>query len=218
MGTAIESLLLFITIGITWTLMAEGFFGATLMAFNVLFAGLIAFSCYEPLAKYLVEQAPDYAGFFDLISLCGIFLVTLVAFRIITGLIAKREVRFPPLLNHLGRVNMGALGATMTMGFLLCALATAPATKLLFGSIDAEDKPPMGSSFNHRWLNLVRASTGKAFARYEPNPREFDPSGTWLMEHQMARPYGAAQKEISAPRAAAPPGAPGASAIPVPGK
>ena len=190
--------------------MAEGFFGATLMAFNILFSGLIAFSCYEPLAKYLIEQAPDYAGFFDVLSLSGIFLISLVTFRIITGLIAKREVRFPPILNHLGRINMGALAATMTMGFLLCALATAPATKLLFGTIDAEDKPPMGASFNHRWLNLVRGTTRGAFARNEPDPREFDPTGTWLIDHQRARPYGRAEKEGSAPAPAAP-GAPGAA-------
>ena len=40
----------------TYALTSEGLWGAALMFFNVLFAGIIAFNFYEPLAALLVEQ------------------------------------------------------------------------------------------------------------------------------------------------------------------
>ena len=40
----------------TYALTSEGLWGAALMFFNVLFAGLIAFNFYEPLAELLVAN------------------------------------------------------------------------------------------------------------------------------------------------------------------
>ena len=36
--------------------MSEGLWGAALMFFNILFAGVIAFNFYEPLARLITEQ------------------------------------------------------------------------------------------------------------------------------------------------------------------
>ena len=62
-------------LGLTYALTSEGLWGAALMFFNVLFAGMIAFNFYEPLAKLLARHVPASArGFADTLCLHGALL------------------------------------------------------------------------------------------------------------------------------------------------
>ena len=130
MEIAINLALVGLILGMTWALMSEGLWGAALMFFNVLFATLVAFNFYEPLAQLIVENAGDWAtGFADTFCLTVLFLITLVILRITTESIGPAMVRFPTPVFHIGRIAFGLAGAVLTTAFLLVAFETAPVEK-----------------------------------------------------------------------------------------
>ena len=55
---------------------SEGLWGAALMFFNVLFAAMIAFNFYEPLAK-LIDSTGIGWGFSDTLCMLGLFCIAL---------------------------------------------------------------------------------------------------------------------------------------------
>lgn len=212
----------------TYALMSEGLWGAALMFFNVLFASLIAFNFYEPLAG-LVAGFGDWAtGYADTFCLLVLFIVVLVILRITTESIAPAMVRFPTPLYHLGRVVFGFAGSVLTISFLLLTFHTSPVHKKIFGVIDYKYGPPFKQALDLNWLAFFQHTSGVVFALREPetnqdpyneysDARVFDPHGRWLIDHQNARPYGTetvpeAPTDASAGGGAAPAGnAPGNS-------
>ena len=120
-------------LGMTYALMSEGLWGSALMFFNVLFAGIIAFNFYEPLAAMLATNVEFISGFADTLCLMALFIVALVMFRLTTETIAPAMVRFPPPVYHVGRIFFGLAGSLVTMAILLVAFETAPVHKKVFG-------------------------------------------------------------------------------------
>ncbi|MFO0960114.1 MAG: CvpA family protein [Isosphaeraceae bacterium] len=201
----IDIVLLVLTLGMTYALLSEGLWGAALMFFNVLFAGLITFNFYEPLAAVIAENATFMADYADMVCILAIFGITLLALRLTTDSIAPGMVRFPSALYWLGGLLFGLAASAMTMGILLLALHAAPVHKKMFGKIDYRSSPPFGLGLDHKWLAFFQQSSGVPFARYSeeypPDPFRhfgggtaglnlFDPRGDWLIKHQEARPYG----------------------------
>src|SRR4051794_7900955 len=82
-------------LGMTYALTSEGLWGAALMFFNVLFAGLIAFNFYEPLATLLDENVSTFYGMSEALSLLGLFIVGVFLLRLTTETLAPAMVRFP---------------------------------------------------------------------------------------------------------------------------
>src|SRR4051812_1048399 len=104
MGVVVDLMIVGLILGMTYALMSEGAWGAALMFFNVLFAGLIAFNFYEPLATLLAGQVSAMAAWADMLCLMLLFVISLVILRIITESIAPAMVRFPTPIFHIGRV------------------------------------------------------------------------------------------------------------------
>jgi len=185
--------------GMTWALMSEGAWGAALMFFNVMFAGIIALNFYETVAK-LIDSTGINWGFSDTLSLMGLFIVALVMLRLTTETLAPAMVRFPTPIYHLGRVLFGAAASAMTIGFLLLCFEVAPVHKKVFGVIDYKTRPPFGLALDRRWLGFFQYTTGLVFASRGTGSRDpfreygdakvFDPKAEWLLRHQEARPYG----------------------------
>ena len=117
-----------VILGLTYALTSEGLWGAALMFFNVLFAGMIAFNFYEPLAA-LLDKAGIGWGFSDTLCLLALFIVTLVALRLTTETLAPAMVRFPMPIYHAGRLIFGLAGACVTVAILLVAFECAPCTR-----------------------------------------------------------------------------------------
>src|SRR5689334_14912295 len=124
MDFAVNGGIALLILGITYALSSEGLWGAALMFFNLLFAGLIAFNFYEPLAALLAENVSQVAAFADMLCLLGIFIVSLVILRLTTETIAPTMVRFPMPLYHLGRFVFAVGGAVLTISILLLAFYT----------------------------------------------------------------------------------------------
>ncbi len=209
MSTAVDLGIIVFILGITYAIVSEGLWGAALIFFNVLFSVLIALNFYEPLAALLATNVSALASFADLISLGGIWIVSLVLFKLLTENMAPTLVRFPPLVLQIGRLVFGLAGGTLTVGFVLLLFNVAPVQKKLFNVVGYDHKPPFGMALDRKLLGLMQYTSGSTFPNYGAsrsdtdygNARIFDPTGSWLIDHQNARPFG----EGSVPAAEAPP-------------
>jgi len=184
---------------LTYVLMSEGLWGAALMCFNILFASLIAFNFYEALASLIAQNAGSWSHpWADMVSLMGLFLVSVTLLRLTTDSLGSIMVRFPTPLYHLGRITFGLIGATITTAVLLLALNCAPVHKKLFGVLGYDAKPPFGMAIDRRFLAGFQYATGYTFSRggnaiEDPefgDAHVFDPAGRWLIDHEQARPFG----------------------------
>jgi hypothetical protein len=202
MDAIVNLIIVGLILGLTYALTSEGLWGAALMFFNVLFAGMIAFNFYEPLAGVLDRTGINW-GFSECLCLLVLFGVSIVALRLTTESLAPAMVRFPTPLYHAGRLLFGLAGACVTMAIIILAFDTAPVHKKLFNAIGHDSRPPFGAALDHHWLGFFQHETGSVFVQYNkgrPDPFRtygqghainlFDPRGEWLITHQNARPYG----------------------------
>jgi hypothetical protein len=189
-----------IILGMTYALISEGLWGAALMFFNILFAGIIAFNFYEPLAALLASNVEFFAGFADTLCMLGLFLVALTLLRLTTETLAPTMVRFPKMVYHAGRIFFAVLASMTLMAIILLSFEAAPVHKKVFGVIDYQTKVPFGLGLDRQWLGFFQHTTGQVFADYRSEKRDpfrqygnakvFDPRAEWLLFHQEARPYG----------------------------
>jgi hypothetical protein len=202
METLYSLLIVGIILGLAYALTSEGLWGAALMFFNVVFAGMIAFNFYEPLAVMLDRTGINW-GFSDTLCLLVLFGVSVVALRLITESLAPAMVRFPIPIYHAGRLVFGLAGAAVTVAIILLGFECAPVHKKLFKAYTYDSKPPFGLGLDHQWLGFFQHATGNVFIQYNRGNSDpfhhfgqghrlnlFDPRGEWLIDHQNARPYG----------------------------
>jgi len=195
----IDIVLSALVLGMTYALMSEGLWGSALMFFNVLFSAVIALNFYEPLAQLIATNASFLSGFADTLTLTGLFIVSLVLFRVITETLAPAMVRFPTAVYQIGRLGFALAGSVVTIGFIVLAFHTAPVHKKVFGVVDYQYAPPFKLGFDRNLLGFFQWTTGAIFtnastsrdphAQYG-NARVFDPRAEWLLDHQDNRPYG----------------------------
>ena len=204
MSAVIDLCVFGLTAGITYALMSEGLWGAALQFFNVLFASLIAFNFYEPVAQLIINNVSNatVGSFADSVSMMLLFIVALLLLRLATESLSPSMVRFPTPVYHIGRVVFGVGGAVIMMAMLLLGFQASPVQKKMLGTWDYNHKPILGGErFDRDYLAFFQYTTGYTFARNgkgDPDPaREFpnrpllfDPRGEWLLVHQLARPYG----------------------------
>jgi uncharacterized membrane protein YgcG len=202
METIINLIIVGLILGLTYALTSEGLWGAALMFFNVVFAGMIAFNFYEPLAQML-EKAGLTWGFNECLCLLVLFGVSVVALRLATETVAPAMVRFPMPIYHAGRLVFGLAGACVTIAIIILAFDTAPVHKKVFKAFTYDSHPPFGAGLDHHWLGFFQHETGAVFVQFNKGKRDpygsygnghainlFDPKGEWLINHQNWRPYG----------------------------
>ncbi len=202
MKLLIDFIILFLALGMAYALVSEGLWGAALMFFNVLFAAMIAFNFYEPLARLLDSTGINW-GFSDTLCMLGLFCVALVVLRMTTETIAPAMVRFPMPVYHAGRIIFGLAGGAVTTAVIVLAFHAAPVHKKIFNAVDYKSKPPFGLGLDHLWLGFFQYETGAVFSNTgygRPDPYRtygqggrvnvFDPRAVWLLDHYDARPYG----------------------------
>ena len=126
MNLLINFIVAFLALGLMYVLTSEGLWGSALMFFNVLFAAMVAFNFYEPLAR-LIDSTQINWGFSDTLCLLGLFCIALVILRMITETIAPVMVRFPVAVYHAGRLVFGLAGAGVAMAVIILAFHCAGA-------------------------------------------------------------------------------------------
>jgi hypothetical protein len=229
MEKAVDIGMVLLILGMTYALMSEGLWGSALMFFNVLFAGIIAFNFYEPLAALIASNVGFLSGFADTLSLLGIFIVAVTALRLTTETLAPQMVRFPNLVYQIGRIVFSFAASVVLVAIVLLAFETAPVHKKVLFVVDYKYAPPFGLGLDREWLGFFQYTTGAIFADHSGGNRDwlneygtanvFDPRAEWLLLHQDARPYGeeTVLAESAPAEGGAAAGAPGAPGAPRPG-
>lgn len=171
----------------------EGLLTACCMFINVLLAGLLAFSVFEPIADKLDPILADsfLEGFEDCLCLVLVFSVSLGLLRLATNTLAYTTLDYPPALLHGGGLFFGALTGYLVSGFLVCAIQTLPLPRH-FLQFEAEVQPEGPTRMVRRllppdrvWLALMhRAGLGPFSWGDGPT---FDPNGNFELRYSRYR-------------------------------
>jgi hypothetical protein len=106
----------------------EGLLTAACTLFNVLFAGLIAFWCFEPLANGLEDylRGTFLEGTEDAFALSLIFAAVFALLKVVTGKWSGTVIDYPLVLDRVVSGILGALAGYFLAGFLVCMYHTLP--------------------------------------------------------------------------------------------
>jgi hypothetical protein len=157
------------------TLGMEGIWSGVLMTINVIIAGIVATTFYEPLAQWL--QGMYFGGHFywDTFTLGGIFAVTAMALRHMTDFLAPRRLMFPERIDQAGGIVMALICGWITIGFSTMALQTAPMeVKPLWGSFEPERSNFLGMAApDYQWMQFFQYTATGALAPFsEQEPKD----------------------------------------------
>src|SRR5262245_36599862 len=88
---------------VVYSALQEGLLTAVTMAVNVIFAGILAFSFFEPVAGELGGwlSGSILEGFEDAIALGGIFCAAFGALKLAANNLAPQEMDLPPLFQQI---------------------------------------------------------------------------------------------------------------------
>jgi hypothetical protein len=129
----IDFLLLAVLVLVTWCVASEGTWGAATVFLSVLFAGLIAMNCFEPLAATLERSMPGAAAYCDIIAFLGLFAAFVFAFRAAGEYLMPIYVDVHGLLHNSVRWLLGVATGYLVVAILMTSLHTAPLPRSFFG-------------------------------------------------------------------------------------
>jgi len=183
--------------GVCYAFWREGLLTACCMFINVVLAGLIAFSFFEPLADELdaMFQGNFLSGYEDWLSLIVLFSLALGMLRLITNSLAYTDLDFPPVMLRGGCVVFGLLTGYLVAGFLLCAIQTLPLPEDFMGfEVRTNENQPKALRRlvppDRVWLAMMhRAGAGPLSWREDQQgrPRTFDPNGNFSLRYGLYR-------------------------------
>lgn len=160
MITLVLLLLFLIVAGAVWF---QGLWGNALNLINMLLAGFVATSFFEPLSNLLVGWLPSYTYLLDFLVLWLLFAVSYGLLRLFTDLISRERVRFIMPVEMAGRSVLAILVAWVFICFTAATLHTAPLPATPFGGAFSS---PSARSFlvaspDRIWWNMIQfRSTG----------------------------------------------------------
>ncbi len=178
----------------------EGIFTAFVMCVNVLVAGLIAFSFFEPLAGALegVFASSILQGYEDALCLIFLFCVALGVLRWATNSLANVEIEFPQIVLRGGSVVIGLVTGYLLAGFLVCVLQTLPWDEHFMGFEPTYDPSKPGGVVrrvlppDRVWLAMMHRAGGMALS-WGPDAQgqvdAFDRHGTFELRYARYRRY-----------------------------
>jgi hypothetical protein len=169
----IDFALLVIIAFVTWSVAAEGAWGAAAVFLSVIFAGLIAMNFFEPLANLLEYYLPDWSYRFDFIALLVLFGAGVFLLRLMSEKIAPSFIAVHGRLYDVLRFGFALMTGYVTAAFLLAALHTAPLPREFMG-FTPERKNFFGVTAPDReWLGFVQYASEKSM-RSSEDGRIFD--------------------------------------------
>jgi len=132
--------------------LASGLWGNLLMIFNVILAGLIATSYFEPLARWLENQMPTYTYLWDFVAIWVVFSLAAGLLRALTDTMSRVKVRFKKPVELAGGLLCGAIIGWLMICFTLFSLHTAPlAEQFMGGAFNPGQNMFFGLAPDRRW-------------------------------------------------------------------
>ncbi len=179
---------------VTYAFWREGVLTACSMCVNVVLAGLVTISVYEPIADELDTMVRNsfLEGYEDFLALIGAFSLSLGLLRLLTNSLAVTDTEVPPLLHRVGGVFFGLLTGYLVAGFLVCAIQTLPVPQNFLGF---ESKVERGAEGFRRlfpgdrvFLAMMHRAGGEGPLGWEGHPT-FDPNGNFGLRYARYRRY-----------------------------
>ena len=211
-------LTLFVMGVVVFSMMREGLFGALCYLFGVVFAGLVSFHCWPALAGALEDsfQGSFLANHEDALALYGVFALVLGLCRVVSNVIASRELDLPPQMSQIGGGVVGAVTGYLLAGFLVCAMQTLPWDEKFLGYSPPETDPAANKSTgsiskkvlppDQIWLKLMRHASLKIFEdedmKYEKSTEPLDVFTYQFSKYRRLQPDG---RPLEVPKPPPPP-------------
>jgi hypothetical protein len=112
----------------------EGLWNNTITFINILVSGLVAFSFYQPLSIYLDEMLEgEFTYALDFVTIWGLFVITMLVGRLLTGLASDTRLRFKNPIDPVGGPLVALLASWTLAAFVMATLHTSPMPKDAFG-------------------------------------------------------------------------------------
>jgi uncharacterized membrane protein required for colicin V production len=192
---------LLVIAGVAFAQYRNGLFTSVTMTIQVIFAGLIAFGLWEPIADELETYLADgrFTGYEDCIALVGLFTLSLLGMRLVTNRLNKAMLDFNMLVQQVGGPAAGAVTGYLVSGFLVCVFQTLPLEEKFLGFTPRSADEPAFRSYlpaDRVWLALMRRAGVYPLSWDEDNPAAdssfdryvtFDRNGTFEMRYARFR-------------------------------
>jgi uncharacterized membrane protein required for colicin V production len=137
----------------------EGLWSNAISLTNVLISGLVAFGFYSPLTIYLDEMLDgQYTYLLDFVCIWGLFVVSMIVCRAVTGLLSRTRMRFKHPIDPIGGPLVGLIAAWAMASFVMATLHTAPMPKEAFSGGLVHSDVDSASAFSApdiAWLRFV---------------------------------------------------------------
>lgn len=105
----------------------EGVFNALIMTILTILSAAIAFNYYEPMAAWLGElMAEQHAGYFQPVSLMGIFILTLGVLRILADMFIRSNVTLGMWPDRIAGGALGIVSGMVIVGMLTVSMQLMP--------------------------------------------------------------------------------------------
>ena len=105
----------------------EGLWSNTILLFNLLTSGVVAFAFYSPLTVMLDEKLNgEYTYVLDFVCIWALFVVSMVVLSALTGMASKTRMRFRYPIDDVGGPIVGLIVAWSLAGMVLATLHAAP--------------------------------------------------------------------------------------------
>jgi len=163
MLTLLMILIIALCVGFLFT---EGMWGNAIRLVNVVTAGLLATSFYEPLADWLDGWNLSYTFAWDFLALWGLFVLFGVIFRLLTDFASRVKVRFLKLANQIGSAFFAFWIGWVMVCFTMFSLHLAPLAREPFaGGFQPEKRMFLGLAPDRLWLGFVQKVSRGQFCR-----------------------------------------------------
>jgi hypothetical protein len=187
MSILLPVLMLVLIFAVVATCFSEGIWSNVVRLINVITAGLLAVSFFEPLARALDGWQPAYTYLWDFLSLWLLFGVFLLIFREISDRVSRVNVRFLKLADRIGGVVLSLWIGYVMVCFTMMTLHTAPLGRnFLFDGFSTQTDARMFFGItppDRQWLGFVQKMSTGAFAGSE----EFDPNAEFMPKYATRR-------------------------------
>ncbi len=194
-------LLFLLIIASTWWF---GLWSNFITLINFFIASLVASSLYEPFAQFLANQLVDYSALADFLALWILFVGTFMVCRIVTDVLAPRQMQFDKVTEMIGRSVLSLWLACAFIAFTLFSLHMAPLHPDAFQK-DVESSS-LGIGPDRMWMAFIQSrsrgalssSTSGNFMLREASPsthpddagldaRVFDPNAKFIDTYHRKR-------------------------------